>query len=74
MAQIPLTIVLALISIGIAEWPSVMAWSEMTSVHHALVHLLYLFAGGLVGIQIAWWARISKQVELSTKKDSEVIS
>ena len=56
MRQIPTTLVLSAICIVFAEWPSVQAWSELTPVHHFLVHTLYLAAGGLFGFQTALWS------------------
>lgn len=55
MKQIPISLVLAAILLVGAEWPSVAAWSELTSAHHFLVHLLYLVAGTLVGWQTSRW-------------------
>ncbi|WAH37933.1 hypothetical protein [Alicyclobacillus dauci] len=74
MAQIPMTLVIALITIGVAEWPGVSSWSELTPVHHALVHGLYLVAGSMVGLQIAWWKRLSRREAWSQTEDREVIS
>ncbi|GMA64825.1 hypothetical protein NZD89_05505 [Alicyclobacillus fastidiosus] len=75
MTRVPLTLVVALFLITLAEWPSVAAWSELTDVHHALVHGLFLVAGGLFGLQIAWWTRLSsREAWASQEEDSEVSS
>ncbi|CAM3852814.1 hypothetical protein [Alicyclobacillus pomorum] len=56
MRYVPSTIVVAVLALILACWPGVQAWSETGPIHHYLVHLLYLFAGALVGLQTAWWA------------------
>ncbi|GLG00370.1 hypothetical protein Alches_04090 [Alicyclobacillus hesperidum subsp. aegles] len=76
MAQIPLPLVLAMIAIGIGEWPAVNAWSEVSILHHALVHGLFAFAGALAGFQTAWWTRRAEDSAFTQHEDSdsEVIS
>lgn len=74
MVQIPITLVIALMAIVTALWPGVASWSETSSLHHALTHGLYLLAGALVGLQIAWWTRVTARDSFSSTKDHEVIS
>jgi hypothetical protein len=62
LRQIPTTIVLCLALIVIASWPTVQVWAEGSSVHHFLAHGLYLLAGGLFGLQTAWWAHSASVV------------
>lgn len=56
MRYVPSTLVLSVLALILASWPSVQAWSEQTAVHHYFTHLLYLMAGALFGLQTAWWA------------------
>ena len=55
MRQIPSTLVLSALLIVFAEWPTVQGWADVTVIHHYFVHTLYLLAGGLFGLQTAWW-------------------
>ncbi|GGJ11546.1 hypothetical protein GCM10010885_21090 [Alicyclobacillus cellulosilyticus] len=55
MKQIPSTLAVAVLLLIAAAWPSVDAWSETSATAHFLVHCLYLCAGGLFGLQTAWW-------------------
>ncbi|MDQ0191486.1 hypothetical protein JI721_03345 [Alicyclobacillus cycloheptanicus] len=55
MKQIPSTLVLAAVCILFASWPSVQTWADATSVHHYLIHGLYIIAGGFTGLQTSWW-------------------
>lgn len=63
MRQIPTTLVVSALCIIFAEWPSVQSWSEITPVHHFLVHGLYLVAGGLFGLQTALWSERFSSVQ-----------
>ncbi|GMA56601.1 hypothetical protein C7445_101302 [Alicyclobacillus sacchari] len=76
MAQIPLPLVLAMVAIGIGEWPGVSAWSEFNILHHALVHGLFALAGALAGFQAAWWTRRAQDSAFAQPedRDGEVIS
>ncbi|MBX6351962.1 MAG: hypothetical protein IRZ10_01405 [Thermoflavifilum sp.] len=55
MRYIPSTVVLAVLCLIAAEWPGVQAWAMQSELHHYLSHLLFLLAGGLFGLQTAWW-------------------
>ncbi|WP_067625859.1 hypothetical protein [Alicyclobacillus acidiphilus] len=74
MAQIPLSLVVALVAIGIGEWPGVDAWSDVSVIHHVLVHGLFAVAGAMIGFQTAWWTRKAQQAAYTALEDSEVIS
>lgn len=74
MKQVPLTLVIALVAIGTAQWPGVAAWSEVSVWHHALVHGLYLLGGGAIGIQIAIWARAAESEAWNAAEENEVTS
>jgi hypothetical protein len=52
---IPSTLVVAVLLLVFASWPSIQSWSETGLIQHYIVHTLYLFAGALVGLQTAWW-------------------
>ena len=62
MRQIPSTVVISILALVVASWPGVQNWSELTSVNHYLAHCLYLVAGGLFGLQTAWWIHSSVPV------------
>lgn len=74
MAQIPLSLVLALVAIGVGEWPGVDVWSDINVIHHALVHGLFGLAGAMIGYQTAWWTRKVDQSSYAALEDREVIS
>lgn len=71
MKHIPLTIVFAALILIFAQWPSVQTWSDMTSLHHYLVHTLYLLSGGIIGWQTSRWnVRTAQQA----REDAGVMS
>lgn len=72
MKQIPSTLVLAAVCILVASWPSVQTWADTASVHHYLIHGLYIIAGGLVGLQTSWW--IHQPAPLAHMEESGVSS
>lgn len=66
LKQIPVSLVLAVAVLIFAEWPSVQSWGDATTLHHYVTHLLYVFAGALVGWQTSEWA--SSPAHISSKE------
>lgn len=56
MKYVPSTIVLAVLLLVFASWPSMEAWSELNAANHFLDHALFLLSGSLCGLQTARWA------------------
>ncbi|KPV39902.1 hypothetical protein [Alicyclobacillus ferrooxydans] len=72
MKYVPSTVVLAVLLLIFASWPSIETWSDLTPIHHFWVHSLYLLSGGLFGAQTSHW--VTNQANLPTHEERGVSS
>jgi hypothetical protein len=73
MKQIPSTIVLSILLLIFASWPSINAWGEHSLVRHLALHACYLVSGSLFGLQVAWFAA-RERTRYTNNEESRVSS
>jgi hypothetical protein len=71
--QIPSTIVLSILLIVFASWPSIDALGERSLLWHLALHACYLAAGCLFGLQMVWWA-FRERTRFTNNEESRVSS